>query len=282
MRIRTTCVICLTAVCVLASANLAQASEPPATTYRDPANRFAIAVPAGWKIRPLGDSVQIVRGDSYASVLIFDHTPDVDALVEELGQKMGKKWNRFESLGHAESTLAGLQARAISFSGENAQGLPAMLKLSGVSVNHTAYVLVIGATKNELPKTQETLAQIEHSFTLLAGEKPAAEEPNPSLGLEVTDLGSDDAAGFGLRDTSGALVVSMAENGPAQQAGVLLHDLIVTAGGQNIDSAAMLQQVLKSHKSGDVIELEILRLAENTKVEHITLKATLTALPKSP
>lgn len=280
LRTRTTWVICLTAACVLASAPLAQASEPPATTYRDPANRFAITVPAGWKVRPLGDSVQIVRGDSYVSVLLFAHNPDAAALVDDLGQKMGKKWKRFESLGHEESTLAGLKATTVSFSGENAQGLLALLKLSGVSSNNTTYVLVTGAPKSELPKVQDTLVQIEASFTLLQAEKPAPGEPSPTLGLEVTDLTSDDAAGFGLSDISGALVVSLAENGPAQQAGVLLHDLIVNAAGQNIDSAAMFQQVIKSHKSGDVLDLEILRLTENARAEHSTLKVTVGTEPR--
>ncbi|MBZ5705918.1 MAG: PDZ domain-containing protein [Acidobacteriia bacterium] len=280
MRTPTTWVIALVATCLFLTATLAHASEPSALTYRDPANRFTIVVPAGWKIRPLGDSVQIVRGDSYASVLLFAHNPDAAALVEELGQKMGKKWKRFESLGHVESTLAGLKGTTVSFSGENAQGLPAMLKLSGVSSNNTAYVLVTGAPKSELPKVQDTLVQIEASFTLLQAEKPAPDQPSPTLGLEVSDLNADDAAGFGLSDISGALVVSLAQSGPAQQAGVLLHDLIVGASGQNIDSAAMLQQVIKSHRPGDVVDLEILRLTENAKVEHITLKATVGIAPK--
>jgi hypothetical protein len=255
------------------TATLAQTSEPSALTYRDPAGRFAITAPAGWKIRPLGDSAQIVRGDSYASVLVFARTSDAAALVEELGQKMGKKWRRFELQGRGESSLAGLKATTVSFSGENAQGVPAVLQLSGVASNGTAYIFVTGAPKSELSKVQDTLAQIEHSFSLLQAATPAPEESTPSLGLEVTDLTAEDAAGFGLSETSGVLVVSVAGNGPAEQAGVLLHDLIVSVGGQNIDSAAMLQQVIKAHKAGDVLELSVLRLRENAEVEHLTVQA---------
>jgi hypothetical protein len=279
---RTTAVICLAAAGLLLSATLAPASEPSDLTYRDPAGRFVITVPAGWKIRPLGDSVQIVRGDAYASVLLFEHTSDVSALLDQLGQNMEKKWKRFESLGRGESTLAGQKASTASFSGENAQGQPAILQLSGVrSANNTAYVLVIGAPKSDLPKVQDTLTKIERSFSLLGTGKPAGKEPNPSLGLEATDLTSEDAAGYGLCDTSGALVVSMSDNGPAQKAGVHLHDLIIAAAGQDIDSAAMLQQVIRSHKAGDLLDLEVLRLEENGKVEHKTLKATLAAAPTS-
>lgn len=278
---RTTAVVCLAAAGLLLSATLATASEPSDFTYRDPAGRFVITAPAGWKIRPLGDSVQIVRGDAYASVLLFEHTSDVSALLDQLGQNMGKKWKRFESLGRGESTLARQKASTASFSGENAQGQPAILQLSGVSANNTAYVLVIGAPKSDLPKVQDSLTKIERSFSLLGTGKPAGKEPNPSLGLEATDLTSEDAAGYGLSDTSGALVVSMADNGPAQTAGVHLHDLIIAAAGQNIDSAAMLQQMIRSHKAGDLLDLEVLRLEGNGKVEHKTLKATLAAAPTS-
>lgn len=274
-------VICLATACLLLSAIPAPASEPSALTYRDPAGRFVITVPGGWKIRPLGDSVQIVRGDAYASVLLFEHTSDVNALLDQLGQNMGRKWRHFEPLGCGESTLAGQKASTASFSGENAQGQPAMLQLSGVSANNTAYVLVIGAPTSELSKVQDTLTQIEQSFSLLGTGKPAAEQAKPSLGLEATDLTSEDAAGYGLSDTSGALVVSLADNGPAEKAGVHLHDLIIAAGGRNIDSPAMLQQLIRSHKSGDPLELEILRLEENGKVERKNLTATLAAAPTS-
>ncbi|HVO80003.1 MAG TPA: PDZ domain-containing protein [Terriglobales bacterium] len=272
-------VLCLAAG-VLISATLMRSAETPATTYRDPANRFVIAVPAGWKIRPLGDSVQIVRGDCYASVLLFDHNADPDALIEQLGQNMGKKWKHFERVGRGESTLAGLRASTLSFSGENAQGLEAVLTLTGVSVNDTAYVLVTGAPKSELPKVQATLAQIEHSFGLLATPRPT-DEPKPTLGLEVADLAAEDASNYGLNNPSGALVVSLAQDGPAQQAGVELHDLIVSAGGQDIDSPAMLHQVISAHKPGEVLELEILRLAENLKLQSLSLKAKLAATSRT-
>ncbi len=269
----------LAATSVFVTSSLAPAFQAP-TTYRDHANRFSITVPVGWRIRPLGDSVQVVRGDSYLSVLVFEHTSDVSALVAVLGQKMGNKWQRFQTVGQGKSTLAGFEASTASFSGQNPRGVDSVLKLAGLVSNHTAYVLVIGATKTDLPKVQDTLTQIEHSFSLLGTGKPAPEEPTPTLGMEVTDLSSEDAAGYGLSGASGALVVNLDANGPAQQAGVDLHDVVVTAGGQNIDSAAMLQQVVQSHKPSDSLQLEILRVTENGKVEHKTLRATLAAAPR--
>jgi hypothetical protein len=271
----------LTAVCLLLASALAPSETAPAT-YHDSANHFSILVPSGWKLRPLGDSVQIVRGDCYVSVLVFRHTSDTAGLLDQLAQSMGRKWKRFRSLRRGETTLAGLKAATASFSGENPQGVAALLQLTGVNSSGTAYILVTGATETDLPEAQTTLAKIEHSFSLFAAEVPAPVSPGPTLGVEVADLASDDALGFGLSNPSGALVVRIAPAGPAQQAGIRLHDLIVTAASQDIDSAAMLQQIIEAHKPGDQIALGILRPNDQGKVEHLSLSAVLTATPATP
>jgi C-terminal processing protease CtpA/Prc len=226
----------------------------------------------------MGDSVQIVRGDSYVSVLIFEHTSDVSGLVEELGQKMGKKWRRFEPADHGESMLAGRKASTVWYAGVNAQSVKAVLKLAGVVSDHTAYVVVTGTPEVELPKLKEILAQIEQSFTLLAGsaQTPHAEA---TLGLEATDLNAEDAAAYGLKEASGALVITLVQGGPAQQAGIQLHDVVITAGGQSIDGVAAIQQIVKSHKVGDELAVELLRIATDGKtVERKTLRVTLRAV----
>jgi hypothetical protein len=254
-------------------------AESTGTLYRDPSQRFSILVPPGWKLRPLGDGVQIVRGDSYVSVLIFEHTTDGASLISELSQQIGKKWKHFEPASQEESTLAGLKASTLSFVGVNPQGVKAVLKLTGTVSDHTAYVLVTGAPESELPRVKETLVQMEQSFTVLAHSTPAPPAAEPTLGLEATDLNAEDAPAYGLNEASGALVITLAENGPAQQAGLQLHDVVVTAGGQGIDGVATLQQIVKSHKIGDLLELEVLRIAPDGKtVERKTFQATLRAV----
>jgi len=249
--------------------------------YRDPKNRFTLAVPAGWKVRALSDSVQIVRGDAYASVLIFEHVSDAASLVENLSEQMGKKWRRFEPAGHGEATLAGQKASAISISGANAQGVEAILRLVGTTSGDRGYVFVTGCPKSELPRVQETLRHVEASFTLLETRQLTAEEPEKTtLGMEVTDLAAADATVYGLSDPSGALVIQLLENGPAQHAGVELHDVVVTADGQNIDSAAMLQQVLKSHHVGELLELELLQVGEDGKVTRRTVRVKIGSTAK--
>lgn len=262
-------------VMVAALACTAPAAEQP-SVYHDAKERFSIMVPAGWKARGMGDSVQIVREDSYVSVLVFDHTDDVNALLDQLSQQMGKKWKRFEPAGRGDLRLAGNKASIASFKGVNAEGAEAELKLSGILVHTTAFVLVRGALLRDLPKVSQTLDEIEETFAL-GKENVEAAPASATIGVEVTDLNPEDAAAYKLENVTGAMVLNLKENGAAKQAGVQIHDVITNAGGQTVDSAAMLQQVVKSHKPGDALELQILRMDDAGKPAAVTVQVTLGA-----
>lgn len=263
--------ICCAGVLAVTSFSHASATG---TLYRDPQDRFTLQVPTGWKLRPLGDSVQVVRGDAYVSVMIFDHDSDAESLVRSLSRQISSKWKQSEEISYGTSSVAGLSATSAAFSGINPQGVEAVLQMAGTSAKGTAYVLVMSSPKSDLQKVRAILGQIAASFRLLSGTTEK-KESHPTLGIEVTDLSPEDAKAYGLAEPSGAMVVQVAEGGPAQKAGVQLHDLVIACGGQAIDSAAMLQQVIGTHKSGEELTLEIVRPDKNGNAGHITLKAEL-------
>ena len=269
---RATVALIYSVLCILTLIEPALASDK-GSTYRDPQHRFSLFVPSGWKLRPLSDSVQVVRGDAYLTVLIFGHSSDPESLVGNLSRQISNKWKQPSQVAYGQSTVAGLKAATATLHGINPDGVEAVLQLAGVSENETAYVLVISSPKSDLPKLQGTLSHIAASFRVSSNpvEKP---ETRPTLGVDVTDLSSEDAKAYGLAEPTGAMVIQIAENGPAAKAGVQLHDVIVTCAGQTIDSAAMLQQVIAFHHAGDDVDLELLRAADN-KLERLTLKAQL-------
>jgi hypothetical protein len=259
-------------IAVLLAAALSHAESKKPAEYRDPQNRFSLAAPKGWKLRPLGDSVQVVREDSYVSVIVFDHSNDARETIDTLSQNIGKKWRNFQSAGTGEATLSGCPAEMATFSGTNPQGIDAVLQLQCVVSGNTAYVVVISAPKSQF--AQESLADIVSSFTLLGGA-PVSRDEKPTLGVELTDLSADDATLYGLGEPSGALVINLAENGPAQLAGVKLHDVVIAANGQAIDSAASLEQAVTTRKPGDELILEVVRIGEDGKRVRETLRARI-------
>jgi hypothetical protein len=248
------------------------------STYRDPKNRFALNVPAGWKVRPLGDGVQVVRGDSYASVMVFEHVSDAASMIDGLQAQIGKKWQRFEVTAHSQSLLGGQKAASLSAAGVNPAGQEASLKLTGVISGDVALALITGFTKAEA-KTAGTLAEIESSFQLLADRNPATAHSEPTLGIEVTEVSAEDARTYKLDEPKGVLVLRITEGGSAQKAGVKLYDLVIEADGQSIDSAATLQQIVRTHKVDDVLALQILRVGEDNRIQHAAVGVTLEPAP---
>lgn len=223
--------------------------------------------------------MQVVREDSYLSVLVFERSANAGALVEELGRQMGRKWSKFAVTGQEDSVLSGYAAAAVTFAGVNPQGVVAVLRLNGVVAEGTGYVVVIGCPKADLAKTQGALTEVEKSFRVLSTTQAANPIARQTLGLDSTDLSEDDASTYGLKEPAGALVVRLEQHGAAAQAGIALHDLIVAADHQIIDSSAALQQRTQSHKPGDVMELEFLRLSGDGAVQQKTCKVVLGATP---
>lgn len=72
----------------------------------------------------------------------------------------------------------------------------------------------------------------------------------------------------------GLMVMGVAKDGPAAQAGVLTGDILVAIGGESVSRPALVAQRLGPEAVGQVIELRLLRAG---KV--LTLTATVTARP---
>ncbi|MGH2759280.1 MAG: S1C family serine protease [Actinomycetota bacterium] len=70
----------------------------------------------------------------------------------------------------------------------------------------------------------------------------------------------------GLSEADGVLVRGVEEDGPAERGGVRRGDLIVTAGGQAVQSADDLFAALEAAADGGSIELKLLRGAEEVTV----------------
>lgn len=82
------------------------------------------------------------------------------------------------------------------------------------------------------------------------------------LGIEGTDLASSTAMAMGI--AGGATVTSVAENGPAAQAGVQPDDVIVGVDGIGIDSMSDLIGALRTRQPGEDLAITIRR----GEVEH--------------
>jgi Do/DeqQ family serine protease len=90
---------------------------------------------------------------------------------------------------------------------------------------------------------------------------------HPYLGIKMVtlnpeirkELNEDSKAGFKVGQDTGVLIVSVAKNSPAQQAGFQPGDIIEKVGGKPIKSAAQVQEQVEASAVGANLEVEVSR-----------------------
>lgn len=80
-----------------------------------------------------------------------------------------------------------------------------------------------------------------------------------SLGLELAELNEESAEQLGLSVTSGLVITGLDRGGAAQYAGLLPNDVIRLVNGKKVSRFADLEKEIRFLKSGDTIQLTIIR-----------------------
>jgi serine protease Do len=86
------------------------------------------------------------------------------------------------------------------------------------------------------------------------------------LGIAIQDLTQDLAKSFGLKQAKGALVSSVAEDSPAERAGIKQGDVIVAYQGKLIDDPSVLQREVTSTPVGTKATLKLIRNGHEQEV----------------
>ena len=79
------------------------------------------------------------------------------------------------------------------------------------------------------------------------------------LGVRIQSVTPEIAEGFGLPDSSGALVASVTPDGPAEKAGLESGDVIVRFNGNAIDEMRELPRVVADTDVGQTVEVVVIR-----------------------
>lgn len=89
--------------------------------------------------------------------------------------------------------------------------------------------------------------------------KPTAREGGAWLGVYTQSVDDNIAAGFKLPVKSGAIINEVVEDSPADQAGLMDNDIVVSIDGASVETADDLTSAVKNHSAGDVITLKVIR-----------------------
>ena len=81
----------------------------------------------------------------------------------------------------------------------------------------------------------------------------------PWIGISYGDITPQIASVFELPTKQGVVVANVEKDGPAALAGIRKGDIIVSVEGKNVEDGGDLQRMLRTHKVGDKIKMNILR-----------------------
>jgi len=84
------------------------------------------------------------------------------------------------------------------------------------------------------------------------------------IGVSIMPVTKDDIEDFGLDDNRGAIVQTIAPNGPADNSDLKLGDVIVSFNGDPVEDVEDLQQKVVDTRPGTVVELGVYRGGEPT------------------
>ena len=105
-------------------------------------------------------------------------------------------------------------------------------------------------------------------LTMAAAESPP-EEKAGEFGLQVADITPEMAQRFNIKDTKGVIVVGVASNGKAEEAGIQQGDLIIEVNRQSLDTANNFKKLISQSKKGDGINLLVKRMNAGFVVIHL-------------
>ena len=93
------------------------------------------------------------------------------------------------------------------------------------------------------------------------------------MGVSIAPATAADAKAAGLKEVTGVYVRSFPSDGdesPAKQAGIQPGDVIIAADGKPTDRVSTLQRIIRAHKPGETVTLEVMRFGEK-KTFHVKL-----------
>jgi len=99
---------------------------------------------------------------------------------------------------------------------------------------------------------------------------------HPFVGVNYLALSPAAAAQLNVTATQGALIESVVDGSPAQDAGLQKGDIVTKIDGKELTTESAFAEVIDSHKPGDVVSLTVERNGQE-----MTIKVTLGTRPSS-
>ncbi len=241
------------AALVSAMAVVAHVSAPQ-DLFRDPAGRFTLMVPSGWRATPQGGGVVITNGNVMAMFSPFSGVRSGNDVVAALNAQYGAQWRDLRTMDQGTFSVAGRPTAYAVYSGTNPRGVPSILRLAGLTDSRDGYAIVMSAPQSEFNAASQTLQALEQSFTLAdAGGAGPAPAPVPGpLPPPMQGGGALGIRGNGM-PPNGGMPNGPVPNGPVPNGGAPSGRATLGVYTRNVE-AADLPRIGIKEQLGALIE----------------------------
>ncbi|SDR36147.1 Do family serine endopeptidase [Pseudovibrio sp. Tun.PSC04-5.I4] len=87
------------------------------------------------------------------------------------------------------------------------------------------------------------------------------------LGVRIQHVNDEIAEGLGMDSARGALIAGVSEGGPAQEAGIMPGDVVLTFDGRDVPEMRDLPRMVATTTIGSTVPVTLLRRGETVKIE---------------
>ena len=149
----------------------------------------------------------------------------------------------------------------------------------GPLVNLDGEVIGINTAGNASAENIGFAIAINAALPTVSAAESDPTAPVPYLGVSTQDVSQSLALQFNLPTTSGAYVVGLAPDGPAETSGLAIGDVIAQFDGHAVTSSESLGTLIREHQPGDSVKVVVVN--EHGERTTFDVKLGVNPLPQS-
>lgn len=154
-----------------------------------------------------------------------------------------------------------------------------------VRIISTAFLVLFAATLGAQSRTPVRRTVVIKDGKVISSDGPMSFDEflggkRAFIGVVLLDISPDLREHFGASKDSGVLVESVADDSPAEKAGIRVGDVIVSVDGKDVKWSGDVRSALRDKKEGDSVRIETVRnRARQTAVVSVAERENATLFP---